>query len=124
MEKKKEEKQLSAVELFYRKRKKDEPDLHSLASMYIKSIVGERALSIFNADPMIISIGDLNPNSQRININRWLIHTLLVFRAKNDNVDINSVLGLVTNESSIEDWATILKDLILPFFKENKVLGE
>ena len=64
-----------------------------------------------------------NPVAQRLVINRVLVNKLLVWRSENDKT-INNVLPFIANDGYLEDWVTLLKEIVLPFCVENSVFIE
>ena len=114
---------VSAIDIFYTPRKEGEPDLCALIYLYFKEIVDESSANIFINDLNVSAVVNLNPNSQRITINQFLVNALLMLRGIDDTVDVNSVLGLITNEASLDDWSVILKDMVIPYFKEHNILN-
>lgn len=109
------------VNMFYTPLLEGEVDLVMLLALHIKENIDQFNSDVFKNHPMISSIIGLNQASQRITINRFLMTRLLMFRSL-FGVNINNILPFTANDGLTEDWITVMKEFMIPFLTEHKVL--
>jgi len=115
---------INPMDLFNRPREVGDLDLVTLVRINIDSIAGneEHGKAFLNI-PDIKFCMKANPVAQRMIINRVLVNKLLIFRSENEK-SINGVLPFIANDGYLEDWVTLLKEIVLPFCIENSVFIE
>lgn len=106
--------------MFYRKRLPDENDLVKITAQSIGEVLSNAAVDTFNKAPTIATIRDLNPNAQRVVINKYFGDVLLIARSKKD-VIIKDAFPLLINDGTEQDWATLIRTVILPFIKKHHI---
>ena len=110
------------VVMFYAPRQTNDVDMVGMVGLILKDMVHEIAAHTFINDPMISNVKDLSSASQRVIINRYFINLFLKYRfTSGNNVELQ-ILSLV-NDGFIEDWFKLFKLYIIPFIKDNKILG-
>lgn len=72
--------------------------------------------------PIIIDSRGKDVLYQRIMINRYFINELLKWRAGNE-VAVNEVIACLFNDGDLDDWLRVFASTVLPFIKNNNVLG-
>lgn len=109
------------IDKFSTPRTEEEVNMVFHVTNILKETVGETASINFSNNPMIVTIGNLSTESQRVIINRYFINLFLSYRfVHNKNVELQ-ILSLV-NDGYVEDWFKLFKEYIVPFIKENKLL--
>lgn len=110
------------VSMFYAPRQVNDVDMVGMIDLILKEMIHEVAAHTFINDPMIKNIKDLSSASQRVIVNRYFISLFLRYRFfSGKNVEMQ-ILSLV-NDGYIEDWFKLFKLYIVPFIKDNKILG-
>ena len=112
---------LSAIEVFNMPPKPGDHNLVELVVLHLNALKGTKEANVFISDPSISNVYKLNPNSQRVIINKYFLNRLLIFRT----ISKEPVVGIITllgNDGITEDWITLMKEFVLPFIAENKVL--
>ena len=110
------------VSMFYTPRQSYDVDMVGMIDLILKEMIHEVAAQTFINDPMIKDIKDLSSASQRVIVNRYFISLFLRYRfLSGKNVEMQ-ILSLV-NDGYIEDWFKLFKLYIVPFIKDNKILG-
>ena len=112
----------SGMELYNAPRAPGDLNLVTLIADHIATKNKDYSKRFLN-NPDIKSIYDKNQVVQRIIINRLFITELLVYRSVSGNI-INNVLPFIANDGYIEDWVTLMKEIILPYFITNNIFLE
>lgn len=113
----------------------------NIETLMSKSEIGERNLvmevadllannidketsDLFLNNKIIKNIIDLNQVVQRVNINRFFRLFVLSYReVSNDpKIDVSGVNMYVIDDGEVEDWMSLVVDLIIPFFKSEDVI--
>lgn len=116
---------LNPMDLYNKPRSPGDLDLVALIRDHIYSLDkdSKHGLAFFNnADIQLVK--NKNQVVQRFIINRVLINKLLVYKSLRQEVVINDVLPYIANDGYLEDWVTLLKEIVLPFFIKNDVFIE
>lgn len=108
------------MNLFFRKRTIEETDLVQVTASSIKEVLSETAMKTFLSSPTIKQVADLNPGSQRVIINKYFGDVLLIARADKQIV-IKEAFPLLINDGTVQDWATLIRTVILPFIKKHHI---
>lgn len=74
------------------------------------------------SSPVIMDSRGKDVFYQRIMINRYFINELLKWRAGN-NVSVNEMIACLFNDGDLDDWIRVFASTVLPFIKQNNVLG-
>ena len=114
-------KKLSAVEIFNLPPKPGEHNLVELVVLHLNALEGTKEANVFMANPSIANVYKLNPNSQRVIINKFLLNRLLIFRTISKE-PVTDIITLLANDGITEDWITLMKEFVLPFIAKNEVL--
>lgn len=117
-----EDNQTNALDMFYTKRIDTEPDVVGILSRDLTTFYHEHASDIFNMDNNIINVKDLNPISQRIIVNKWIVNKLLTYRTYVDDKDVSEIVLHAINDGTILDWTEQMQRVVIPFFKLRNVL--
>lgn len=75
----------------------------------------------FLSDPMVKDVYNANDAYQRVILNRYFATMFYRFRANNP-VNVTGVIPLLINDGFSEDWLSLMKDYVIPFIKNNKVM--
>lgn len=110
----------TTVSMFFRKRDVTEVDLVKITEQAITEVLSATAAKTFLSSPTIMSIKDLNPNAQRVTINKYFGDNFLIARSSKDII-IKDAFPLLINDGTDQDWATIIRTVILPFIKTNHI---
>lgn len=113
----------------------------NIETLMSKSEIGERNLvmevadllannidketsDLFLNNKIIKNIIDLNQVVQRVNINRFFRLFALSYReVSNDpKIDVSGVNMYIIDDGEVEDWMSLVVDLIIPFFKSEDVI--
>lgn len=100
----------------------NEIDMVYHTGVILKDMVHENASNIFLTHPYIVTVNGLTSGSQRVMINRFFVELLLKYRATS-NTSVELYLSYLISDGEIEDWFKLFKEIIIPFIKENKLLG-
>lgn len=93
-----------------------------IVGLHLTQILTDKETQIFFADPLVSSVVGIIPTSQRVNINRYFMNLLMLFRSKVD-VNVVDVSQYLINDGSVEDWFKLFSEFVLPFIKEHKVFN-
>ena len=96
-------------------------DMVALTSAYLEKGVNPAAAAYFCNSPMIKNVAKLNPNTQRLVINRFFRDALFRFRSIREIPVVNALPWLV-DEGTHVDWMTLFTTYVLPFLKTHAVL--
>ena len=112
---------VNGMDLYNMPRQPGDLNLVDLIASHIDTIDTSKKVSkLFLNNNDIKSIHDKNQVVQRLIINRIFITELLVYRSTSGKV-INNVLPFIANDGYIEDWITLMKEIVLPFFITNNI---
>lgn len=103
-------------------RSENEIDLSDIVYKFIVSEIGQTAGDIFRSDPSIVDIIPRKPSVQKVVINNYLVNLLFKYRACGGE-DITACLSLLSANTNIDGFVTLLTTYILPFIKANNVYG-
>lgn len=103
-------------------RSENEIDLSDIVYKFIVSEIGQTAGDIFRSDPSIVDIIPRKPSAQKVVINNYLVNLLFKYRACGGE-DITACLSLLSANTNIDGFVTLLTTYILPFIKANNVYG-
>ena len=115
-------KQQNPMEAFYTPLKPGETNLVTLIASYFEYYKDEVGEVLFLNDPAVIGVLQLNNNVQRVIINKYLNTSLLTYRAISGR-EVWNIIPYAANDGYIEDWVTVMKDILIPYFAQNKVLN-
>ena len=112
---------VNGMDLYNTPRQPGDLNLVDLIAGHIDTIDTSKKVSkLFLNNNDIKSIYGKNQVVQRLIINRIFITELLVYRSTSGKV-INNVLPFIANDGYIEDWVTLMKEIVLPFFITNNI---
>lgn len=134
---------IEAEQFFYRKRHPSEVDIVNVIGNELLMYYGLVAEVNFRKFPLIAEVAELNPITQRIQINTFLRSILYRYRSFleneiNNNKDLSPediermttigtrmyrVMPFITEESHTEDWVSAIREHVIPFFKQERLLG-
>lgn len=98
-----------------------EISLVKLIASYFEHSEDIQSCDLFLANPEIAMVTNINNHTQRVIINKFIVASLLRYRAIT-GIAVWNVLPFAANDGLIEDWTTVMRDIIVPYFKINKVL--
>jgi len=110
---------VNVMDLYNEPRASGDINLVKLIADHIATTNKDHSKKFLN-NPDIKSIYNKNQVVQRIIINRLFITELLVYRSVSGNI-INNVLPFIANDGYIEDWVTLMKEIVLPYFITNNI---
>lgn len=93
-----------------------------IIGLHLTQVLGEKETMIFLADPLVSSVAGIIPTSQRVNVNRYFMNLLMLFRSK-VTVNVVDVSQYLVNDGDIEDWFKLFSEFVLPFIKVHKVFN-
>ena len=112
---------VNSMDLYNIPRQPGDLNLVDLLVSHMDTIDTSKKISkLFLNNSDIKSIYNKNQVVQRLIINRIFITELLVYRSTSGKV-INNVLPFIANDGYIEDWVTLMKEIVLPFFITNNI---
>jgi len=111
----------SKMDMFYTKLGVNELNLVGLIGEHFKASVDITTSNLFIGNSDIASVFTLNQIAQRVTINRYLTRVLLIYRSLT-GININNILPYMANDGLTEDWVTVMKEFVVPYFKEQNVL--
>jgi len=111
----------TAFNMFNMPPQPNDPNLVEIIKLHLEALEANDEAKVFLSLPEIESIKKLNPVSQRVIINRVLTTALLKLRTLEETVVIHMV-PLLANDGLLEDWITLMKEFVIPFIANNKVL--
>ena len=114
-------KRLSAIDIFNLPPKQGDYNLVDLVVLHLNALEATKEANVFMANPSIANVYKLNPNSQRVIINKFLLNRLLIFRTISKE-SVTDIITLLANDGITEDWITLMKEFVLPFIAKNEVL--
>lgn len=134
---------VDAEQFFYRKRHPSEVDIVNVMANEFLMYYGLIAEVNFRKFPLIVEVAELNPITQRIQINTFFRSILYRYRSFieneiNNNKDLTSediermtiigthmyrIMPFITEESDTEDWVKTIREHVIPFFKQERLLG-
>lgn len=109
------------VDLYYRPPVEDEVNLVDIVYYFMSECGDGVAASLFLQHSDVQNVAKLNSATQRVVINSVLLNALLAFRHIS-NTNVNVVLPILANDGDTGDWIELVKEMIVPFVLENKVL--
>jgi len=112
---------INAMEMYSMPIEPDEVNLVDLIAEHIKQAMGDESSLIFLNDEEIAAVHQINPVVQRITINKYINSILLIFTSIT-NINVNDILQFTSNDGLNEDWITLIKEFIMPFFTEHNVI--
>jgi len=110
-----------AMEIYNRPLGPTDVNYVDLIASYIGGKNNHSDAMIFKNSIDIQNVTKLNQMVQRVVINRYLTNKLLIFRTRS-NVNINGILPLLANDGLNEDWLTVVREFVIPFIKDHRVL--
>ena len=96
-------------------------DMVSLTAMYLEKGINPSAAAYFLNSPMIVDVKALNPNTQRLVINRFFKDALFRFRSVRSIPVTNAIPWLIDDGTHV-DWTNLFTTYVLPFLKTHAVL--
>ena len=114
-------KRLSAIDIFNLPPKPGDHNLVDLIVLHLNALKATKEANVFMSNPSIANVYKLNPNSQRVIINKFLLNRLLIFRTISKE-SVTDIITLLANDGITEDWITLMKEFVLPFIAKNEVL--
>ena len=109
------------VDLYYRPPVEGEVNLVDIIYYFLSECGDGVAASLFLQHNDVQNVAKLNSATQRVVINSVLLNVLLAFRHICD-INVNVVLPILANDGDTADWIELVKEMIVPFLLENKVL--
>ena len=112
----------AALSIFNRPIAPGEVNLIEVIASYIDHYGYEIGLHVYVNDSGIKSVALSTPPVQRIMINRYFVYQFMIYRSLTGN-NVSNVLPFLANDGDTEDWLTIMREVVIPFVKENNILG-
>jgi hypothetical protein len=112
---------INPMDIYNRPRQLDDINLVSILGINISALGGDDVLPSFNNEMVGLGIVNANPVVQRILLNRYLTNKLLIFRSVK-GVNVTEVLPFMVSDGYVEDWLSLMKEIVLPFIITNGVL--
>jgi hypothetical protein len=116
---------VSALDLYNTPRAPGDINLVELIADHISSLSSGNVdmVNSFKTNNIIATVYDGNQVIQRTTINRYLTTRLLIYRSMTGAV-INHIYPYIANQGLLEDWVTLLRNIVLPFFIANNIFLE
>ena len=112
---------INPMDIYNIPRKHGDIDLISILAENITALGGVLMLPNFHIEMQTQGIAGVNPVVQRILLNRYLTHKLLVYRSVS-GVNVTEILPFMASDGYVEDWLSLMKEIVLPFVVANSVL--
>lgn len=104
-------------EQFLELRDYDDIDLVPIIKDYMLQLnVDSILINRFNNDPNMQLASSRRSDVQRYLINKFLLETLMTFRATHDITNLRLILS---NNDSINDWLIAIREVVLVFISDN-----
>ena len=114
---------INPMDIYNVPRKLDDIDLVGILTENIIALGGTPAVvANFHAGVVSAQIIGANPVVQRILLNRYLTNKLLVHRSV-VGTNVTEILPFMASDGYVEDWLTLMKEIVLPFVVANAVLS-
>jgi hypothetical protein len=102
-------------------KEEDHINLVEQIGLLLRFAISPSAEKAFLETPMVKDVYNNNNAYQRVILNRYFATTMYRFRANNP-VNITGAIPLLFNDGFTEDWLSIMKDYVIPFIKNNKIM--
>lgn len=92
-----------------------------MVQMHLQNIGYIDGAISFKSHPMVATVWDVDPHTQRVILNRYFNLALLTFRGL-QNVPVHNVLDMLIQDGTLDDWFKVFAIYVAPFLKEYKIL--
>lgn len=92
-----------------------------MVQMHLQNIGYIDGANSFKSHPMISTVWNIDPHSQRIILNRYFSLALLIFRGL-QNIPVHNIIDMLIQDGTLDDWFKVFAVYVAPFLKEHKIL--
>ena len=103
------------------KQQEPQPNLCYMVQMHLQNIGYVEGANSFKSHPMVATVWEIDPHSQRVILNRYFSLALLTFRGLK-NVPVHNVIDMLIQDGTLDDWFKVFAVYVAPFLKEHKIL--